>query len=147
MSITDGVPGPRGVRLTFSYDAEGVRLHSSNPVNKQPRADEDPLPAPGSGAVVAEVRTSGGHVTYRTVVPRAMPATIEVVGGPRGFELVPNVSNAGAFTVTVPLDAPGSEVVLLGRPSETALRAREASGRGAGEDLVELGRFPLAKAR
>jgi hypothetical protein len=124
------MPVPRGVRLTFTYDENGVLLHSRTVVFKQPPYG---IPAAMLGAeasVLAEVRTQAGEVAYRRSVPRVMPETVEVWSGEGGFAHVAPPSRPGSFTVVVPIEQPGALVVLMARP-------------GPGGTRAELGRFPL----
>src|SRR5262245_38544836 len=93
---------PGGVRLTFAYDASGIRLVERTPVGKAAPPGEDPATVAPGGVLTVELRTPGDAVTYRQALPRAMPQTIEVHGGPGGLQRVPNRLTSGAFTAVVP---------------------------------------------
>jgi hypothetical protein len=118
--------GTPAVRLTFAYDTGGIRLTSRMPVGKAAPAGEDTTVRLRADVVTAELRTLEDRVVYRRAVPRVMPATIEIFGGPERVSTVPNGLTSGAFTVVVPLDELAHEVVLLAQPDALPSAFREA---------------------
>lgn len=139
---------PPAVRLTFAYDASGVRLLSRTPVSKPAPPSERLEGPPAAAHVSVELRTSDDTPTYRQGLPAAIPATVEVPGGARGLKRVPNEMTEGAFATVVPADDAAVDVVLIGQaaglPEALAPLADgpPVAGAPAGGP-VELGRFRL----
>ncbi|HEX2222392.1 MAG TPA: hypothetical protein VHK06_07685 [Candidatus Limnocylindria bacterium] len=132
----------RATRLTFAYDASGIRLIDRQPISRPaPPADEAPAQLTASD-IVAELRTAADAATYRRVLPQAIRRDVEVFDPalPGGVRRDPSPPAAGVFTVIVPEDPAADEVVLLGReePADVPGMADEAGARP-----VEVGRFRL----
>lgn len=136
------------VRLTFAYDASGIRLIDRTEVHK-PAGPADEAPAPGAAASVrAELRTAADRTVFRRELPpEALPTDAEVFdpAAEGGVRRDPTPLPSGVFTVVVPVDDDAEEVVLVAdrglAPDLPAGPSRPGAASAAGPS--ELGRFPL----
>lgn len=145
-----GSPGPDrlpvgALRLTFAYDASGIRLIDRTPVDKRVPPSEDPASAPSHEAVSAELRTAGDRPTFRVQLsPYDIPQSTEVFDpeADHGVYRIPVAPREGAFSIIVPDDDAAQDVVLLGGPTTTRPGFADAPARASGPPQV-LGRFSL----
>jgi hypothetical protein len=147
--------GPMAIRLTFAYDATGIRLIGRASVDKRapPSADGTaPLPA---AALLAELRSYDNETTYRQIIRDALPLDVEVFDpdAERGVYRSPKPLPSGAFSIVVPDDSGAKDLVLVAGPV-TATHPSLVSLVRAAQDalapemrkqprLVVVGRFPL----
>lgn len=134
----------KAIRLTFAYDADGIRLIDRTKVAKRP-PESAPAPEGSVAALIAELR-SGSSATYRQTLPDGIPRDVEVFDPrlTRGVYRSPTPPKAGAFSIVVPDDEAADEIVLLTAPEPTA-RSRGAgtSAAAAPAAPVEIARFKL----
>ena len=130
---------PRGaVRLTFSFGLDGVQLIDRQVVDKRvPPPDELP-PELDATTIAAEVRSATGDASFRRVVPQAIPVDVEVFSPDGAPHRDPTPPSRGVFTVLVPDDPAGVEVVLLARERVSFDKPAQEGGRP-----IEYGRFSL----
>jgi hypothetical protein len=122
----------RSLRLTFWYDEDGVRLVRRTR-RRSPAPPSEPLDRdPPSGAVMAEVRSADGEVTYRRYLVNPIPQTHECFTD-TGIRRVPYVRPSGAFTTVVPPVRAHAVVVVLAGPAvrfaQPALRTPPGPGQ------------------
>lgn len=130
----------RAVRLTFSFGPDGVQLIDRQVIDKRlPPAD--PLPAElDATTIAAEVRSAAGALSFRRVIPQAIPVDVEVFGPGGEVHREPSPPERGVFSVIVPDDPDAEDIVLLAREPDrgSIKRAAQEGGRP-----VEYGRFSL----
>lgn len=111
-------PPPRATRLTFSFGPDGIQLIDSQTIEKRVPASE-PLPAElDATTVAAEARTADEALTFRAVIPQAIPRDVEVFDPDLegGVRRDPSPPARGVFTVLIPESDAVEHVVLLARP-------------------------------
>ncbi len=148
----------RSIRLTLTYDEQGVRVVDRTPVSKPvppsvpsapsfgPRVAGAPPPLPDH-AVVAELRSADDATTYRQIIEQAIPRDVEVFDPDveHGMYRRPQPLSMGVFTVIVPDDQAAQDVVLLARDTGAppGPSAAPPPGDAAAGAPVELARFSL----
>lgn len=109
---TPSPPQPPGagaaLRLTYEYDADGVRLVAQRRVDVVVQVAQ-----PANAGHVVDVVDADGRSVARVPVHTDLGATTEVFGG-SGEPIVrlPNPSPRGAFTVLVPTPVNAARAVL-----------------------------------
>ncbi len=144
MTDQEGQP-PRAVRLTFSYDADGIQLVSRQAVTMRvPPGDDPTAPVPATG-FAAELRTPADDTTFRRVLHDAIPRDVEVFDPDlqRGMARAPVTRPSGVFTVLVPDDGRADEVVLLAGREDVPPSFDVPPEADVGPGPVEVGRFRL----
>lgn len=134
---------PRSRRLTFVYDAEGLRLVShANRMKPAPPSDavDEPVPA---RSVVAELRSGRGEVLYRKRIPRAFPTEAEVPEPDGSMRRVSYQPTHGTMSVIVPVRGKGTRVAVIAG-SDTPIDAVQPEARAARpSEPALLGLFPM----
>jgi hypothetical protein len=105
---------PRAWRLTYAYDASGIRLVAQQRIATVAPPDDSDLTERGRAGYWVEVRDESGEALYRQVITNPFRAVAEAhtpVPG-RHPTHVPTVAPEGAFQVVVP-DLPGAREVVL----------------------------------
>lgn len=106
---------PASLRLTFTYDADGVRLSSRQRVTMLAPPDDSPRTFAARAGWWVELRDAEGHGVYRQVLIDPMPSTWEVhtpLAGGRPTVVPAAVGESGVFQAVVP-DLPEAEDVVL----------------------------------
>ncbi len=116
--------GPRAWRLTYAYDADGIRLVAQQRISTIAPPDDSDLTERGRAGYWVELRDGAGEALYRQVITNPFRTAGEAhtpVPG-RHPTHVPTVAPEGAFQVVVPDLAGAHEVVLHGltEPGESA---------------------------
>jgi hypothetical protein len=138
-------PGRRAVRLTFAYDASGVRLIDRQLIEKHvPPPDEEQVTSPG--AVSMELLAPDGSVRFRRNIPEAIPQDVEVFEPEvdHGVRRRPGPPPSGVFTVIVPDDDEATEVALLA--GEQAAPPGLKLPREAARRPVTIARFDFRRS-
>ena len=133
----------RSERLTFEWDAAGVRL--SRRITREkgaPRGDDLERP-PRPDSLWIEVRDAGGTVQYRRGLRDAINQRAEVFEPDGTIQSVPYAPETGVFTVVVPVDRRAREAVILAGPEAELAQAGLQPGPGEEGRVRELARVPL----
>lgn len=133
---------PRSRRLTFAYDAEGVRLQRHTDRMKQAPPSQPLDRSPADDAVVAEVRDAAGTAVYRAQINDALPSSAEVFDPDGSIRRERYVPERGMFTVVVPIDRRSDHVVVDAGPAVATEPLDVSSAERVGQRIV-LGRFGL----
>lgn len=151
---------PQAWRLTYAFDANGIRLVAQQRVATVTPPDDSDLTESGRAGYWIELRDAAGEALYRQVIPNPFRMTAEVHSPEPGRQPrhVPTVAPEGAFQVLVP-DLPGAHEVVLhgltgpgertpGEPVPEARKAAEPKGPGAKapEPKAPEAKAPEAKA-
>jgi hypothetical protein len=138
-----GAEPSRSKRLTFTYDASGVRLTRETIREKPAPRGDDLRRAPRPDRLWVEVRGSTGAVLYRQTVADAIPQHAEVFEPDGRIRSVPYTPDTGVFSVIVPFDDRTEEAVVVAGPqAEFAQEGLEPAALAKGEPR-ELARAPL----
>lgn len=129
---------PRAWRLTYAYDASGIRLVAQQRVATLAPPDDSALTETGRAGYWVEVRDQAGEALYRQVItsPFRTMAEVHSPDPARHPVHVPATTPEGAFQVLIP-DLPGAHEVVLhgleapGEPAE-ATEGRPRRKRAAG---------------
>lgn len=137
---------PRSRRLTFTYDASGVRLHSRTDRMKAAPPSEPLGASPADDTVVAELRDAQGATIYRARIVGALPSDVELFEPDGTIRRERFVPEKGMFTVVVPADRRADRVVVHAgtRVSTDPIDVSDAERI---EDRVVLGSFDIAAPR
>lgn len=109
--------GVRSVRMTFRYDDDGLRLVDLTPRRSPPQPSDERVGEPPAAAIVLELRTLSGTVSFRRLLHDPIPQTLEARSAQRGLWRVPYVSPSGTFSVVVPAPESGAIVVVSAGPA------------------------------
>ncbi len=119
--------GPGAWRVTFEYDAAGVRIVAQQRVTMVAPPDDAELVERGDAGYWVEVRDANGETLYRQVLSTPLRHEYEVFSPDpaEGIRRVAAEDPAGVFQAVVPDVEGAHEIVLRGRPSpdEVAVRA------------------------
>jgi len=130
-------PGPRSVRLIFTYDGDEVRLLQQQPVDVAISGFD--LPQEQSPGHHVEVRGADDRVLSRVPIRATMTTSAEVFpedpSDPITRTDLPRAQ--GAFTVVVPVSSSAEHVAVVRIAAPTGEPGVEAVG------TTELARFPL----
>lgn len=124
---------PRSLRLTFRYDADGLRLVARTPRGTPPPPTEPIEAAPPASAIVLELRSPDDQVRYRRFLVDPIPQTLEAGTREGGLRRVEHTRPSGSFTAVVPPPETGAVVVVSAGPAvrfaQPALRAAPGAAR------------------
>ena len=135
----------RSERLTFEWDAQGVRLTRRITREKPaPRGDDLEKP-PRPDSLWVEVRRGDGDVVYRRGLRDAITQYAELFEPDGRIRAVPYAPETGVFTVVVPLGEQAETVAIVAGPhaelAQPGLRAGPGEeGRPRELATVSLGR-------
>ncbi|GGP40991.1 hypothetical protein [Saccharothrix coeruleofusca] len=133
MSQPTPPPGPRSVRLVFTYEDDQVRLVLQQPVDLAVTGFD--LPREATPGDHVEVRDAEGNALSRVPIRVGLSASAEVFpehpGEPITRTDLPRAQ--GAFTVVVPVDEVADHVTVL----------RVPAGDVGVQSVTELASFPL----
>jgi hypothetical protein len=121
---------PSAWRLTYEYDADGVRLVEQEQVAMVAPPDDSDLTLNARSGYWVEVRDARGHGLYRQVIYDPIRTEYEVHSPDVSSRNVKAKTVAGIFEVVVPALPNAHDVVLHGRSS------REDFVHGAAVPLV-----------
>jgi len=139
----DATSQARSLRLDFTYDHNGLRLHKRAPRRKQapPGAALDREP-PGN-VIVVELRSADGTARFRWLLADAIPQSAEISDEDGGYHRVAEVRQSGGFSVVVPRPAGPAEVVVSAGPGVDLAQRGLAPPPGARRSWRELTRAHL----
>jgi hypothetical protein len=135
----------RSERLTFEWDAQGVRLARRITREKPaPRGDDlDKEPRPDS--VWIEVRGGNGEVVYRRGLRDAITQHAEVFEPDGRIRAIPYAPDTGVFTVVVPLERRAGQAVVVAGPQAELAQPGLQPGPGEADRPRELARVQLGR--
>lgn len=122
---TDGA-GPSSWRVTFEYDAQGVRIVAQQRVAMLAPPDDAELVERGDAGYWVEVRDAEGRTLYRQVLATPLQHEYEVFSPEpgEGIRRVAAEEPAGVFQAVVPDIEGAHEIVLRGRPRPEEVATR-----------------------
>lgn len=139
---------PRAWRLTYTYDASGIRLVAQQRVATLAPPDDSELTERGRAGYWVEIRDAAGEALYRQVITTPFRTMVEAHSPDPGRTPVhvPASRPEGAFQVVVPDLPEAHEVVLHGltapgepeptEPPEPRPRDRRRAAERAPEPAV-----------
>lgn len=136
---------PRAWRLTYTFDAQGVRLAAQQQVATTAPPDDGPRIPSGAAGYWVELRDGEGAPLYRQLLSDPFHPVLEAHSPEPGTSPthVPVREPSGAFQVVVPALPEAAEVVLQG------LRAPGGARQGERDDADasrRTGTHPLLTA-
>jgi hypothetical protein len=136
----------RSERLTFEWDAAGVRLRRRITREKPAPRGDDLDTAPRPEGVWIEVRGAGGEVVYRRALRDAIPQHAEVFEPGGRIRAIPFAPETGVFTVVVPLGRQaGQQAVVVAGPQAELAQPGLQPPPGEADRPRELARVPLGR--
>lgn len=114
---------PASWRLTFTYDADGVRLYARQRVAMLAPPDDSPRTLAARAGSWVELRDADGHGVYRQILNDPMPTTFEAhspLAGAHPTRVPAPADDSGVFQVVVPDVAEAQDVVLHGLTDQEA---------------------------
>jgi hypothetical protein len=133
----------RSERLTFEWDASGVRL--SRRITREkgaPRGDDLERP-PRPDSLWIEVRDAGGTVRYRRGLRDAITQHAEIFEPDGRIHAARYAPETGVFTVVIPVDRRAKEAVVVAGPQAELAQPGLQPGPGEEGRARELARAPL----
>jgi hypothetical protein len=126
----DGVPA--AWRLTYEYDADGVRLSAQQRVATMAPPDDSELTHAARAGYWVELRAADGHGLYRQILVDPFRTTVEAHSSDPavGSTHVTRSDPAGVFQVVVP-DLPDADEVVLHGMEEPWSSAGDVAARSA----------------
>jgi hypothetical protein len=127
----------RSLRLTFRYDAHGLRLFSRTPRGSLARPSE-PLTEPPPGAITLELRSRTGEVRYRRFLIDPITQTLETLDDLGRLRRIPFAPPSGSFSaVAIPRHRTMSSSCLRGpRCASRSRRSSRTQGRRLGVSFL-----------
>src|SRR3712207_4713291 len=92
---------PRSIRLTFAFDATGVRLVRRTPRDKPALPGDDVARPAHPSRVVAEVRTADGRTAFRRTMDAGFGRRVEVFAPDGLIRTVAAPRDSGVFSIVV----------------------------------------------
>lgn len=126
----------RSIRLTFRYDADGLRLAARTPRRSPPPPSQPVDPEPPHEAIVLELRSAAGEVRYRSFLVDPIPQTLEVGSGEGGLRRVVHAPPSGSFSAVVPPPQGGALVVVSAGPAVRLAQPGLQAGPGRWRELL-----------
>ena len=103
--------------MTFRYNGDGLRLVDITPRQSPPQPSDDLEGEPPGAAIVLEMRTRDGDITFRRLLNDPIPQTLEARSPERGLWRVDHAPPTGSFSVVVPPPERGASVVVSAGPA------------------------------
>ena len=135
----------RSERLTFEWDAQGVRLTRRIVREKPaPRGDDLGKP-PRPDSLWVEVRRGNGDVVYRRGLRDAITQHAELFEPDGRIRAVPWAPETGVFTVVVPLEPRSESVAVVAGPQAELAQPGLQPAPGEQDRPRELARVSLGR--
>ena len=134
---------PRSLRLTFAFDASGLRLIDRTPRMKPAPPSDKIDAAPGREAIVAELRSASGAIVYRKRLHHPIPQDVEVFDPETEPHREPVAPAKGSFSVVVPSMARAVEVIIDVGPGLSLIQFADARRDAPPGQRYPLGRYPV----
>lgn len=130
--------GPRALRLTFTYEGEGIKLVERQPIEKRARATDRILKqgeASQYSGFWIELRDAENQTIYRRVLHNPIQSTVEVPTDKRNqtFERLTVKNPRGTFFVIIPDLEQADSIVIFNSPL-----APEFEGRAGAREIARM---------